>query len=201
MSLHAVLCSAWNTGITPLTGRGAVLHWLVHPPTPPVLLSIPHTPVYHPTPGVAFPPARSCRDEEAVCSSGQCIPRGYLCDGELDCVDGSDELDCRKFVTLATQSPCEPNEFRCVNGRCTLKLWYCDGDNDCGDNSDENSCRECPCIQATTVMTSVTVKMVLMRMDVVSTLHNCQLDLLIFFNLFFSSSLYVIYSLILMIIN
>ncbi|XP_041062394.1 basement membrane-specific heparan sulfate proteoglycan core protein isoform X1 [Carcharodon carcharias] len=77
---------------------------------------------------------RPCPIDKAVCQNGQCIPRDYLCDGERDCTDGSDELDC------GTPSPCEPNEFKCKNGRCALKLWHCDGDNDCGDNSDEEYC-------------------------------------------------------------
>ncbi|CAJ0956021.1 unnamed protein product [Ranitomeya imitator] len=72
--------------------------------------------------------------EEARCPNGQCIPRDYLCDGERDCKDGSDELNC------GTPSPCEPNEFKCRNGRCALKLWRCDGDDDCGDGSDEIHC-------------------------------------------------------------
>ncbi|XP_078281510.1 basement membrane-specific heparan sulfate proteoglycan core protein [Rhinoraja longicauda] len=77
---------------------------------------------------------RPCPVDKAVCQNGQCIPRDYLCDGERDCTDGSDELDC------GTPSPCEPNEFKCKNGRCALKLWRCDGDNDCGDGSDEEYC-------------------------------------------------------------
>ncbi|MEE6482452.1 hypothetical protein FKM82_013243 [Ascaphus truei] len=77
---------------------------------------------------------RQCRRDEARCPNGQCIPRDYLCDGEKDCKDGSDELSC------GTPSPCEPNEFKCKNGRCALKLWRCDGDNDCGDGSDELNC-------------------------------------------------------------
>ncbi|XP_069467045.1 basement membrane-specific heparan sulfate proteoglycan core protein isoform X3 [Ambystoma mexicanum] len=77
---------------------------------------------------------RPCHREEARCPNGQCIPRDYLCDGERDCKDGSDELYC------GTPSPCEPNEFKCQNGRCALKLWRCDGDDDCGDRSDETNC-------------------------------------------------------------
>ncbi|XP_041425839.1 basement membrane-specific heparan sulfate proteoglycan core protein isoform X10 [Xenopus laevis] len=78
--------------------------------------------------------ARQCRRDEARCPNGHCIPRDYLCDGEKDCKDGSDEMQC------GTPSPCEPNEFKCKNGRCALKLWRCDGDNDCGDGSDELNC-------------------------------------------------------------
>ncbi|XP_078111881.1 basement membrane-specific heparan sulfate proteoglycan core protein isoform X2 [Sander vitreus] len=79
-------------------------------------------------------PPGPCRADQATCQSGECIPRDYICDGERDCSDGSDEFRC------GTPSPCEPNEFKCKNGRCALKLWRCDGDNDCEDNSDETDC-------------------------------------------------------------
>ncbi|XP_073795137.1 basement membrane-specific heparan sulfate proteoglycan core protein isoform X12 [Danio rerio] len=89
-----------------------------------------------PTPPRPRPPPGPgpCRADQATCQNGQCISREYLCDGESDCTDGSDESRC------GTPSPCEPNEFKCQNGRCALKLWRCDGDNDCQDNSDEMNC-------------------------------------------------------------
>uniref|UniRef100_A0A8C2WMQ1 Heparan sulfate proteoglycan 2 n=1 Tax=Cyclopterus lumpus TaxID=8103 RepID=A0A8C2WMQ1_CYCLU len=86
-----------------------------------------------PPPRPPSPPG-PCRADQATCQSGECIPRDYVCDGERDCSDGSDEFRC------GTPSPCEPNEFKCRNGRCALKLWRCDGDNDCEDNSDETDC-------------------------------------------------------------
>ncbi|XP_044207349.1 basement membrane-specific heparan sulfate proteoglycan core protein isoform X3 [Thunnus albacares] len=101
--------------VAPVTPAPGTTTTAKKPPRPPVL------------PG-------PCRADQATCQSGECIPRDYICDGERDCSDGSDEFRC------GTPSPCEPNEFKCKNGRCALKLWRCDGDNDCEDNSDETDC-------------------------------------------------------------
>ncbi|KAM5247632.1 basement membrane-specific heparan sulfate proteoglycan core protein isoform 2-T2 [Ctenodactylus gundi] len=77
---------------------------------------------------------RPCGPHDASCHNGQCVPVDYLCDGQEDCADGSDELDC------GPPPPCEPNEFPCGNGHCALKLWRCDGDMDCEDETDEANC-------------------------------------------------------------
>ena len=37
----------------------------------------------------------ACDEDEATCSSGQCIERSRLCDGHNDCDDASDELSCQ----------------------------------------------------------------------------------------------------------
>ncbi|XP_060751007.1 basement membrane-specific heparan sulfate proteoglycan core protein isoform X1 [Tachysurus vachellii] len=99
------------------------------PATPPPI-PIPRTTAEIKTP----PRPGPCRADQFTCQNGQCVSQDYVCDGDPDCSDGSDEQKC------GTPSPCEPNEFKCRNGRCALKLWRCDGDNDCHDNSDEIDC-------------------------------------------------------------
>ncbi|XP_043429965.1 basement membrane-specific heparan sulfate proteoglycan core protein isoform X12 [Prionailurus bengalensis] len=94
---------------------------------------LPGTPAPQPLlPGVARPVP--CGPHEAMCHDGQCIPKDYICDGQEDCKNGSDELNC------GPPPPCEPNEFACGNGHCALKLWHCDGDFDCEDRTDEANC-------------------------------------------------------------
>ncbi|VDK17746.1 unnamed protein product, partial [Anisakis simplex] len=76
-----------------------------------------------------------CRADERACGNNECVKADYVCDGEPDCRDRSDELNCPSLRA------CEPNEFKCNNGRCVQKMWLCDGDDDCGDNSDEQQCQ------------------------------------------------------------
>ncbi|XP_072028090.1 CUB and sushi domain-containing protein 3-like [Amphiura filiformis] len=76
--------------------------------------------------------------DEFVCSNGVCVPQTYLCDGDNDCGDNTDEQSC------PPDEPC--SGFLCDNGICIPGAWECDGDNDCGDYSDEQSCpTDAPC--------------------------------------------------------
>lgn len=41
-----------------------------------------------------------CHLNESTCSNGECIARHKVCDGQIDCSDGSDENRCRKYYLI-----------------------------------------------------------------------------------------------------
>ncbi|XP_052746482.1 basement membrane-specific heparan sulfate proteoglycan core protein isoform X2 [Bicyclus anynana] len=93
-----------------------------------VVLNVDNSPVTY------RPPYNPCPSHQATCGNGQCISRSAICDGNIDCADGSDEESCHN------NGVCEPNQFQCANRKCVLKTWICDDEDDCGDRSDEQNC-------------------------------------------------------------
>ncbi|XP_037609242.1 low-density lipoprotein receptor-related protein 2-like isoform X1 [Sebastes umbrosus] len=79
-----------------------------------------------------------CHQGQWQCDDGSCIPDIWRCDGDGDCLDGSDEMDC----TAPPGSPeCPPGQFPCVDSvGCVDASARCDGQNQCPTGSDEENC-------------------------------------------------------------
>lgn len=78
-----------------------------------------------------FSCALGCSQYEFGCVSGQCVPLGWWCDGETDCLDGSDEQQCNRT--------CGPDQVLCLSGdQCVQHVHLCDGTPHCRDASDES---------------------------------------------------------------
>lgn len=62
-----------------------------------------------------------------------------MCDGNIDCADGSDEENC-KAIDITVQCSTY-DEFKCADGKkCIKKSERCDQNYDCADKSDELDC-------------------------------------------------------------
>ena len=73
----------------------------------------------------------SCSSDRFECTyESKCIPAAYLCDGDIDCDDGSDES-----ASLCAP-PCSADMFACQDGlQCIQKSHICNGYRTCNDRS------------------------------------------------------------------
>ncbi|XP_076086554.1 basement membrane-specific heparan sulfate proteoglycan core protein-like isoform X4 [Mytilus galloprovincialis] len=75
-----------------------------------------------------------CADNQFRCDDGDCVDGRFKCDGQIDCNDESDELNCPAVI-------CNTDEFRCNNKQqCVPKVFVCNRQFDCADDSDEDNC-------------------------------------------------------------
>ena len=104
-----------------------------------------------PTQIVSFSTHSCDVNTQFMCTDGICILNTYVCDGNPDCLDNSDELECSDSCYIANvisdqAMPYDPqceyqySYFRCSSGQCVPVSSVCDLIAQCNDMSDEVNC-------------------------------------------------------------
>ncbi|XP_044736927.1 modular serine protease-like [Chrysoperla carnea] len=72
---------------------------------------------------------------EFICMDGTVMKLKDVCNGKLDCADGTDEIK-----DLCYHIICPKNMYRCHYGACVPTSARCNGTPECADKSDESQC-------------------------------------------------------------
>jgi hypothetical protein len=73
-----------------------------------------------------------CTSDEFQCDNKRCVKINLKCDGDENCIDGSDEYNCL----------CPSTNFSCPSGECISTADLCDNKKDCKDETDLLNCGE-----------------------------------------------------------
>ncbi|XP_059618932.1 putative vitellogenin receptor isoform X2 [Phlebotomus argentipes] len=87
-------------------------------------------------PNFAASDADCSKSDQYLCDNGECIKKQAMCNGKVDCADGSDEIDCDRKQCLM------PNWFRCKDDQCISSSFRCDAHEDCRHGEDEDFCKD-----------------------------------------------------------
>jgi hypothetical protein len=111
------------------------------------------------------PPISSCFEScnYFLCDGDLEVPQYYVCDYQIDCADGTDEVDCEYFACgsgeiINAEYRCDAGfhcqdgsdeidcpKFECGDGLLIPVQWICDFAEDCDGGEDEADCAHITC--------------------------------------------------------